>query len=414
MPVYPHNHYQLARSAAPNTQNPIYLQKERIGHFIDQFALFLSQSHQIITTITTYGDDRSPHKRVLFIHSLIPSIKRQAKQDMNKTQSPNTPRPQPPLYEIRLQGHLATRWANWFENMTVRTNSDGTTTLNGSVTDQATLHGLLRKVRDLGLPLISVNRLERELQQLSKKDSKMNILIVGATGATGRLLVTQLLDRQHHVKAIVRSAAKLPAAIKDHPNLTIIQAAVLDLSDSELAQHVKGCDAVASCLGHNLTFKGIYGHPRRLVTDATRRLCQAIKANKAEQSTKFVLMNTTGNRNGDLHEPISFAQKCVIGLLRLLLPPHVDNEQAAEYLRTTVGQKDHFIEWTAVRPDGLIDVDEVTPYQLHPSPTRSAIFDAGQVSRINVAHFMAELITADTAWQEWKGRMPVIYSTETA
>ena len=239
---------------------------------------------------------------------------------------------------------------------------------------------------------------------------KMTVLIVGASGATGRLLVTQLLENGHTVKVIVRSPDKLPQAIQNHPNLSIIQAAVLDLSDADLAQHVKGCDAVASCLGHNLNFKGMYGQPRRLVTDATRRLCQAIKANSPETPTKFVLMNTTGTRNRDLDEPISFAQKLVIGLLRLVLPPHVDNEQATEYLRSTIGQNDGLITWVAVRPDGLIDADQVTAYELHPSPTRSAIFDAGQVSRINVAHFMAELITNNDLFQTWKGQMPVIYN----
>jgi len=240
----------------------------------------------------------------------------------------------------------------------------------------------------------------------------MNILIVGASGATGRLMTEELLSRGHSVKVIVRSADKLPEAVKNHENLSVIQASVLDLSDAELAECVKECDAVASCLGHNMTMKGLYGHPRRLVTDATRRLCDAIKANAPDQSTKFVLMNTTGNRNGDLDEPISFAQHCVIGLLRLLLPPHVDNEQAAYYLRTQIGQNDELIEWTAVRPDGLTDEGEVTPYELHPSPTRSAIFDAGKVSRINVGHFMADLITEDDIWQQWQGQMPVIYSKE--
>ncbi|MFT5195531.1 MAG: hypothetical protein ACI9EW_003356 [Cellvibrionaceae bacterium] len=238
----------------------------------------------------------------------------------------------------------------------------------------------------------------------------MNILIVGASGATGRLLTEQLLNRGHSVKVIVRSADKLPEAVKNHDDLSVIEASVLDLSDTELVKHVKGCDAVASCLGHNMDLKGIYGHPRRLVTDATRRLCDAVKANGAEAQTKFVLMNTTGNSNRDLNEPISFAQKCVIGLLRLLVPPHVDNEQAADYLRVQIGQQDSRIGWAAVRPDGLIDEDEVTDYELHRSPTRSAIFDAGQVSRINVGHFMAELITDNDLWQKWKGQMPVIYS----
>jgi NAD(P)H-binding len=175
---------------------------------------------------------------------------------------------------------------------------------------------------------------------------------------------------------------------------------------------------VASCLGHNLSFKGIFGHPRRLVTEATRRLCHAIEANKSDKHTKFVLMNTAGNSNRDLHEPISFSQQCVMGLIRLLLPPHVDNEQAADYLRTKIGQNDRAIpqrgrceiEWVAVRPDNLIDEDQVTEYEVYTSPIRSAIFDAGVTSRINVAHFMADLITDDETWNKWKGQMPVIYN----
>lgn len=121
-------------------------------------------------------------------------------------------------------------------------------------------------------------------------------------------------------------------------------------------------------------------------------------------------MNTTGNSNRDLDESISFGQRCVLGLVRLLLPPHVDNEKAADYLRAHIGQDAAAIEWVAVRPDTLIDEGEVTEYEVHPSPTRSAIFDAGKTSRINVAHFMADLISDDATWSRWKGRMPVIYN----
>ena len=99
-------------------------------------------------------------------------------------------------------------------------------------------------------------------------------------------------------------------------------------------------------------------------------------------------------------------------MLRLLLPPHVDNEKAADFLRTEIGQTDRFVEWTAVRPDGLINEGQVTDYEIHPSPTRSAIFDAGSVSRINVGHFMASLIIDIDIWRNWQGQMPVIYSTE--
>ena len=102
----------------------------------------------------------------------------------------------------------------------------------------------------------------------------------------------------------------------------------------------------------------------------------------------------------------------MIWLLRLLLPPHVDNENAADYLRIEVGQDNKAIEWVAVRPDGLVDHGAVTAYELHPSPTRGAIFDAGTTSRINVGNFMAELITDSNKWTQWKGKMPVIYNKE--
>uniref|UniRef100_UPI0032171BF9 NAD(P)-dependent oxidoreductase n=1 Tax=uncultured Draconibacterium sp. TaxID=1573823 RepID=UPI0032171BF9 len=238
----------------------------------------------------------------------------------------------------------------------------------------------------------------------------MTILVVGASGATGRLLVADLLQRGLKVKAIVRSDEKLSEFLSDD-NLQVITASVLDLSDAEMAEYVKDCDAVASCLGHNITFKGMFGHPRRLVTDTARRLCAAIATNKPEKPVKYVLMNTTGNRNRDLNEPISFAQRCVIVLLRLLLPPHVDNEKAADYLRTEIGQNNPTIEWVAVRPDGLIDEETVSNYTLHASPTRNPIFNAGQTSRINVARFMAQLITDSGTWNNWKGQMPVIYNS---
>ncbi len=238
----------------------------------------------------------------------------------------------------------------------------------------------------------------------------MTALVVGASGATGRLLVEQLLNRGQNVKVIVRSPDKLPEVLKDRDKLSVIRASVLDLSDAEMAQHVDGCVAVASCLGHNMSLKGIFGHPRRLVTDATRRLCNAIKANNLEVPTKIVLMNTAGNSNRDLHEPISFGQRSVIGLIRLLLPPHVDNENAADYLRTKIGQNDGAIEWATVRPDNLTNEDQVTAYEVHSSPIRSAIFDVGLTSRINVGHFMADLVTDDDTWNKWKGQMPVIYN----
>jgi nucleoside-diphosphate-sugar epimerase len=238
----------------------------------------------------------------------------------------------------------------------------------------------------------------------------MTILVVGATGATGRLLAKELLDRGHRVKVIVRSPDKLSVDLRNHNRLSLIHATVLDLNDTEMAQHINGCEAVASCLGHVLNLKGIYGQPRRLVTDSVRQLCDAIKANKPEKPVKFVLMNTTGNSNRDLREQRSFGERFVIGLLRLLLPPQADNENAADYLRVEIGQHNHLIEWVAVRPDTLTNENTVTEYEVHPSPIRSALFNPGKTSRINVAHFMADLITDEHVWHKWKGQMPVIYN----
>jgi hypothetical protein len=67
---------------------------------------------------------------------------------------------QPMVYQIRIEGHLDPKWSDWFEGLSITLENNGTTLLTGPVVDQAALYGLLRKVRDLGMPLLSVNRLE--------------------------------------------------------------------------------------------------------------------------------------------------------------------------------------------------------------------------------------------------------------
>ena len=234
----------------------------------------------------------------------------------------------------------------------------------------------------------------------------MKVLVVGASGATGRLVVDQLLSRGVEVNAIVRSLDALP----DSPNLFKIQTSVHNLTSSEMAIHIKDCNAVVSCLGHNLTFKGMFGKPRLLVTDTLQCICRAIKSNETRDAVKVILMNTTGNSNRDIPETPPLSQRIVIAILRVLLPPHVDNENAADFLRTQIGQNDKAVEWVAVRPDALTDEKEVTEYYVHTSPIRNAIFDSGATSRINVGNFMAELILNESTWLKWKGRMPVVYN----
>ena len=79
---------------------------------------------------------------------------------MRKTRSSTEDHYESGLYEIRVKGHLADRWAGWFEGLTITLEEDGVTLLTGPVIDQAALYGLLRKTRDLGMPLLSVNRVE--------------------------------------------------------------------------------------------------------------------------------------------------------------------------------------------------------------------------------------------------------------
>ncbi len=79
---------------------------------------------------------------------------------MSTSHASTDDQPEPGHYEIRIKGHLDDRWANWFEGLTLSREDNGETRLTGPVTDQTALHGLLRKVRDLGLPLVSVVRIE--------------------------------------------------------------------------------------------------------------------------------------------------------------------------------------------------------------------------------------------------------------
>jgi len=234
-------------------------------------------------------------------------------------------------------------------------------------------------------------------------------LVVGATGATGRLLPEELLARGADVRVLARSASRLPEALRRDPRVEVVEGSILDLDEAGLARLVSGCGAVASCLGHTLSLRGVFGPPHRLVTDSVRRLCAAIRASRPPAPVRFVLMNTAGNANRDLQEPRSRTEKAVIALIRALVPPHADNEEASDVLRTEIGPDDPTLTWAVVRPDSLVDTAAAPRWVAHPSPTRSALLDPGRTSRRNVARFMADLMTDDATWQRWKGRMPVVY-----
>ncbi len=87
---------------------------------------------------------------------------------MSETQASIEGQHEPQLYEIRLKGHLGDRWSDWFEGLTITLEENGDTLLTGPVIDQAALHGLLKKVRDLGMPLVSVIPVEHGQADVSE------------------------------------------------------------------------------------------------------------------------------------------------------------------------------------------------------------------------------------------------------
>ncbi|TLN25078.1 hypothetical protein FDZ74_02570 [bacterium] len=75
---------------------------------------------------------------------------------------PDHPLNHPPVYQIRVRGHLDRQWADWFEVSSITLEEDGNTLLTGAVVDQAALYGILKKIRDLGMPLLSINIVDRD------------------------------------------------------------------------------------------------------------------------------------------------------------------------------------------------------------------------------------------------------------
>jgi hypothetical protein len=237
------------------------------------------------------------------------------------------------------------------------------------------------------------------------------VLLVGGTGRTGRRVLEQFLRRGVSVRAIVRSPQKLPAGVVQNPNLVMVEANLLSLNDEELQRHVRGCDAVISCLGHVLSAKGVLGPPRDLVTRATTRLCRGIEAVRPAKPVKFVLMSSVSvQRPRGLDTRRGIFERAFMWMLRGAMPPARDNQQAANFLHDNIGMSHPFAQWVVVRPDTLLEGD-VSTYTLHEGLV-SSLFAPDSTTMANVAHFIRELVTNPEAWDEWKGRLPVIINAK--
>ena len=243
--------------------------------------------------------------------------------------------------------------------------------------------------------------------------AQQTVLLIGGTGRTGGRVLEQLLSRGARVRAIVRSAEKLRAGVAERPGLSVVEADLLALSDEELLRHVRGCDAVVSCLGHALSLRGIFGPPRDLVTRATTRLCRAIQASQPARPVRLILMSSVSvNRPRGLDTRRGRFERAVVWTLRGLVPPARDNQRAADFLHDVIEAADPYAQWVAVRPDTLKEGD-VTEYALHEGLVDS-LFRPGETNMANVAHFMCELATDPEVWAAWRGRLPVIVNASPA
>lgn len=229
---------------------------------------------------------------------------------------------------------------------------------------------------------------------------KQKILVAGATGATGKHVVQMMLDGGHTVVAVVRSKDTMMSLLKkdtDTSRLQIHEASILDVSHEDLVSLTKDCSAVVSCLGHNLTFSGIFYKPRRLVTEAAKRLTAAMPS-----SCKFILMGSDGVAHPN-DPKRSVGVRVVLFLLRNLIPPHADNEDAAAYLYNY-----HNFDWTVVRPTDLINEDDASGIYKVTDQVETPLFGDQTISRNNVAHFMVQLMTHKEMYVKYNHKMPVI------
>jgi len=235
----------------------------------------------------------------------------------------------------------------------------------------------------------------------------MTVLLLGGTGRTGGRVLQQLLGRGIHVRAVVRSAERLPAGVTDDPQLTVVEADLLSLSAAQVKMQVDGCDAVISCLGHTISAQGVFGKPRDLVTRSVERVCRAVRDLRPAQPVKLILMSSVSvNRAGGLDTRRGRFERAVLWMQRGLVPPGRDNQRAADFLHDVIEAADPYAQWVVVRPDTLKEGD-VTEYALHEGLVDS-LFRPGETNRANVAHFMCELATDVEAWAAWQGKLPVI------
>lgn len=243
------------------------------------------------------------------------------------------------------------------------------------------------------------------------------VFVAGSTGATGKHVVKLLLERgDTQVVAMARSKEKLMGVLDlkegEDSNLVVKEASIGNLSLEELKKATEGCSAVVSCLGHNLTFKGLF-REAYFVSDAAKNLSLGMPEN-----SRFVLMSTVGFPHPK--DPIrSRFERGLMAVLRYLMVPVRDNEKSAYHLLGMLDNKSTADrEWVAVRPGDLYneeDEPEKKPgYEIFDQASGPLFDMTSMVSRTDVARFMSRLATMEskTFRENHNHKMPVIFGAK--
>jgi len=296
------------------------------------------------------------------------------------------------------------------------------------------------------------------LPSLTKNEKKKKkVVVFGGTGATGKHAVRMLMDREDTtVVAVARSKEKMKSLLneldgkdeggqdqkkKEIERLTVEEASVADLSSDDIRELTKDCDAIICCLGHNLTFRGMF-----LNGFFIRNAVEKITGNMPS-GCRFVLMSSVAvtHPDGVTDPKRTLTERSVLFLLQYLLPAHRDNELVAAYLQESYDQKSQQeqqkiqsapFDWCAVRPGELIDREEgegcskignggdgddddeeeenTDGYDVFDRVPAGSLFggdSAFAITRYDVADFMVRLATMEqNTWNEqYNHKMPVLY-----
>ncbi len=205
------------------------------------------------------------------------------------------------------------------------------------------------------------------------------VLIVGATGGTGRQLVKQALDRGLAVTALVRDPSRLRV---DHPQLTIVQGDVLD--EAVVAAAVRGQDAVLSALGHNRFFL-----PTRILSDGTRHILRAMDTHRVPR-----LVCETALGLGDSAGRMGLYYTLFV--IPVILPWYFWDKTRQERLIAASG-----VEWVIVRPAAL--TDGAGRGRWHHGRHIGSLLLTTRISRADVASFMLDQLESDTYLRQAPG-----------